>query len=584
MTKRLLTLPVLLVDCQTTANSPEKGHLLEVGWLPYRAADTSLPEEWAVHADLVRLPGDATLPTRVRRLTGIHPAGLDEAAPERVVWRRLSAAADEVARQRGFQRCPVVIHFARFERPFLQRLHQKCDFGTDFPFELICTHDISRRLYPELPRRGIRALAGFLGHSVPSARRCDGHVRATAVIWRHLVNRLAVEEQVASLDDLRRWLAERPVPEPLPRRYPMPRHQRNKAPDAPGIYRFIRSNGDLLYIGKARSLKKRLNSYFQPRRRHPEHVLEMLTQAAHIEVTVTASALEAALMESEAIKECSPPYNVALIEGDRAPIFVSRDFGRRSKSVDDVCCVGPLVSNDLVRLVHSVGCALGSGGSSAEITDGKAKAILAARLCPDETMLVRGIDCFREKHAVSIARLGLWQAMLRAGHDGWKERLSAEADRRLQADGEDLEADQESAADALSMEWTPEMVCRRIEGMLTHAGHQIRRARWLTRLTDAVVVWHTVGSGHGMHALILDGGCVVEYQSLAKIAALPVPSGHGRRWREKQGVLDLQAYDRLRVLTTELRRLIAEERLVCVRLGKKVHLMAGQVERLLRWV
>ena len=390
MTKRLLTLPVLLVDCQTTANSPEKGHLLEVGWLPYRAADTSLPEEWAVHADLVRLPGDATLPTRVRRLTGIHPAGLNEAAPERVVWRRLSAAADEVARQSGFQRCPVVIHFARFERPFLQRLHQKCDFGTGFPFELICTHDISRRLYPELPRRGIRALSGFLGHSVPSARRCDGHVRATAVIWRHLVNRLAVEEQVASLDDLRRWLAERPVPEPLPRRYPMPRHQRKKAPDAPGIYRFIRSNGDLLYIGKARSLKKRLNSYFQPRRRHPEHVLEMLTQAAHIEVTVTASALEAALMESEAIKECSPPYNVALIEGDRAPIFVSRDFGRRSKSVDDVCCVGPLVSNDLVRLVHSVGCALGSGGSSAGITDGKAKAILAARLCPDETMLVRG--------------------------------------------------------------------------------------------------------------------------------------------------------------------------------------------------
>ena len=213
MIECLLTLPALLVDCQTTENSPAKGHLLEVGWLPYRAADVLSFDALAVHQLLVHLPAGVALPPQVRRLTGIQPDIMEDAVPAKKVWRHLSGAADEVARQGNVSRCPAVIHFARFERPFLEALHRQYGQGADFPFQFICTHDISRRLYPELPRRGLRALAGFLGYSVPPARRCDGHVRATAVIWRYLVRRLADEEGVVSLADLRCWMDERPVSE-----------------------------------------------------------------------------------------------------------------------------------------------------------------------------------------------------------------------------------------------------------------------------------------------------------------------------------------------------------------------------------
>lgn len=573
---RLLDLPVLLVDCQTTANSPQKGHLLEVGWLPCRAAEAVSPDEADVRSTLVRTAQDVELPFRVRRLTGIQPDDLHAAEPERMVWQRLSHAARMVALQARLPRCPTVIHFARFERPFLKALHETYGPGGDFPFDMICTHAISRRLFAELPRRGLRALAGFLGYSVPSVRRCDGHVRATAAIWYHLVQRLAREEEVLSLEDLQRWMEKRSAARRVPRRYPMPQHQRDDAPDAPGVYRFLRSNGDLLYIGKARSLRARLNSYFQPSRRHSERVLEMLTQAARIEVSVTGTALEAALMESEHIKACVPPYNVALTEAARTTTFVSKDFGSRSDRPESACPLGPFVSKDLVDIVHSIGRALRG--------DGNLKDLSADRFCPEETILARGIDLFRQKHGGLIARLGLWRALLRVGHDSWRERLTRDEEQRPPMDGKALSAAEVSVDDPAPVDWSPELVCRRIEGLLRHAGHQMRRARWLTLLTDAVVVWRAGANADGTHALVLDGGLVAECRRLDPAASLPASSGFGRQWRIKQSRLDLQAYDRLRVLTTELRRLRAEERLMCVRLGRGVDLKVGQLDRLLRWV
>lgn len=58
-------------------------------------------------------------------------------------------------------RCPAVVHFARFEAPFLHDLHAQVLPAAGFPLELICTHEISRRLFPNLPRRSIRAISGY---------------------------------------------------------------------------------------------------------------------------------------------------------------------------------------------------------------------------------------------------------------------------------------------------------------------------------------------------------------------------------------------------------------------------------------
>ena len=113
----------------------------------------------------------------------------------------------------------------------------------------------------------------------------------------------------------------------------------------------LRSNGDVLYVGKARSLKRRINSYFQKKSSHAEHILEMLSQAADIDVTDTGSALEAAILENDEIKRLSPPYNKALRSRDRQLWFCDRSLTSFSGRPDDIHTVGPLPSREIVESV-----------------------------------------------------------------------------------------------------------------------------------------------------------------------------------------------------------------------------------------
>jgi excinuclease ABC subunit C len=76
-----------------------------------------------------------------------------------------------------------------------------------------------------------------------------------------------------------------------------------RIPNQPGVYRFLGAQGEVLYVGKAKELRKRVSSYFRrsgtPHGRTPE----MLDQAQDIEWVVTASEVEALLLEDNFIKE-----------------------------------------------------------------------------------------------------------------------------------------------------------------------------------------------------------------------------------------------------------------------------------------
>src|SRR5688500_12999159 len=148
----------------------------------------------------------------------------------RHAWRALSDQAASLARQPA----PTVIHFARFEQPFLRAL----GVGL-FPLDVVCTRDIARRLLPDLPRCSLRALAGYFGRAVGALRRSADHVAATAFVWQELV-RLLETEGVSTWSALHDWLAA-PVERSPCRRpiWPMPRDARLALPHAPGIYRML---------------------------------------------------------------------------------------------------------------------------------------------------------------------------------------------------------------------------------------------------------------------------------------------------------------------------------------------------------
>src|SRR5262249_17589174 len=174
------------------------------------------------------------------------------------------------------------------------------------------------------------------------------------------------DEGISTWNALQDWLAVNPAARQRRRRvWPMPRDVRLSLPDAPGIYRMLRTSGDVLYVGKAASLRHRVNSYFRKQRGMHERTLEMLSQARGISFDVTPSALEAALFEADEIKRHRPPYNVALTVEDRALWFAPPDLDARSAHPSPQCPLGPFPSagmlDDFGALAAAESRALGSG-------------------------------------------------------------------------------------------------------------------------------------------------------------------------------------------------------------------------------
>ena len=87
---------------------------------------------------------------------------------------------------------------------------------------------------------------------------------------------------------------------------------------APGVYRMLDARGEIIYVGKARSLKKRLASYFRASEANPK-TLVMRGQIADIQVTVTHTETEALLLENNLIKQNRPRYNVVLSDDKSYP-------------------------------------------------------------------------------------------------------------------------------------------------------------------------------------------------------------------------------------------------------------------------
>ena len=80
-------------------------------------------------------------------------------------------------------------------------------------------------------------------------------------------------------------------------------------PDNPGIYLFYNSQKELVYVGKATSLRDRVGSYFKGART-PRPIEAMIHEVAEIKWQATDSALEAIILEAEYIKKHLPKYNV----------------------------------------------------------------------------------------------------------------------------------------------------------------------------------------------------------------------------------------------------------------------------------
>jgi DNA polymerase-3 subunit epsilon len=559
VTAALRTLRALALDCQTTGTNAARDHLIEVGWARIEPRSAPWPASEAV---LLRLPPGFDLPPRLRRLTGLSPQHFHAAWDHQSVWRRLVQVARSLD-DRSRLRPLVVIHYARFEKPFLESLQAAAGDLRPFPFRIVCTHAIARRLLPGLPRRGLNALAGYLGFRPPEQKRAGEHAVATRMIWAALAGRLA-DEGIETLDALEAWLARPPSAAVCQRLYPMPAECRRALPDAPGVYRMRRANGDLLYVGKARSLRTRVNSYFHAGRRHPEHILEMLTQARDLDFSLTASALAAALQETEEIQKEAPPYNRQLRPRAATPVYCSRDFQRIGLRADRMLAWGPFPDPRLVMPLAAL-----TRWCAGSVDVPPCRAELAAQLdrpsdyVPDPETFTIGLRRFRQALAGELPANtpDAARALCRFGALLWR----TEDGEALAAD-EALEAVREERDGAAA--WTSDAVVRMLEGVARRGAHLVRRGRWFRLLRGARLSWAAPSAAGGRTAAGREGHriwCVPAHDSAALY-------------------FSAQAYDRLRVFTTELRRLVYEGRDLELVLAAGTVLTRRRLQRILAMI
>jgi excinuclease ABC subunit C len=134
------------------------------------------------------------------------------------------------------------------------------------------------------------------------------------------------DEDEARLPDLPEEGAEPVAEGPLALGHAAIEHAVRLAPTSPGVYRMLNTANDVLYVGKAKNVRKRLASYARANAPLPARILRMIAATVSVEIISTSTETEALLLEANLIKQLRPRFNVQLRDDKSFPyILISGD-------------------------------------------------------------------------------------------------------------------------------------------------------------------------------------------------------------------------------------------------------------------
>ena len=286
----------VIVDTETTGTSAANDRLLEVAAVKVRGGE--VVDQFAQLINPQR-----SVPRRITMLTGISTAMVfDEPPIAEVLPRFLAFLGDDV----------LVAHNLPFDLGFLNAELRRA--GHD-PLKnpTLCTLRLARRLLRGLRSKALSSLISFFNLVVEGRHRALGDALAAKDILLRFIDQIEAEHEVETLDDLLRFqhrtysnVSTPPKHVQAIRETVLPR-----LPDAPGVYFMKDRQGGIIYIGKAKSLRHRVRSYFTGIEAHPERTRKLVRTVRDVVWIETGSELAALLLESRLIKEHQPRFNRA---------------------------------------------------------------------------------------------------------------------------------------------------------------------------------------------------------------------------------------------------------------------------------
>lgn len=269
-----------IVDIETTGGSPQHEKITEIAIFLHDGHKV-------IEAFATLINPEKSIPPFITGLTGITNEMVAEAPKFYEVAKRIVEITDKAT---------FVAHNASFDYNFVRNEFKR--LGYDFSRPMLCTVNLSRKLIPARKSYSLGNLCNELGITIEDRHRATGDALATVKLFELLLdlsgNQLATEGSGKTRPE-----------KGLHPYFDVGKLQ--KLPETAGVYYFHNDKGDIIYIGKSKNVKERVQSHFTAK--GTRKALEMKANITDIHVETTGSELVALLLESAEIRQHKPHYN-----------------------------------------------------------------------------------------------------------------------------------------------------------------------------------------------------------------------------------------------------------------------------------
>lgn len=285
----------VVIDVETTGQSAQYGRITEIGMV--KVIDGEVVDEYST-----LINPEQFIPKFITDMTGISNEMVAIAPKFSEVKSRIQSFLGDGV---------FVAHNVSFDYNFVNTSFVREGLKPIFN-ETLCTVRIARRLLPTTKSKSLESLINYYGIKVKDRHRALDDAKATAQILITFLETLENKYEIETLSDVIAFQYKNvfKLKKP-PKNFLALKDTLEDIPEKPGVYFMYNKYNTLIYIGKSKNLKERVDSYFYHNTGHTPKVFEMVRYVQSIKYETTGSELSALLLESELIKKNKPMYNSA---------------------------------------------------------------------------------------------------------------------------------------------------------------------------------------------------------------------------------------------------------------------------------
>lgn len=285
----------VVTDVETTGHSPEKHRITELACVLVEGGE--IVREFSSLVNPHQF-----IPPYIAQMTGISNE-MAYQAPE--VKEILPQVKEFLERKNAI----FVAHNVKFDWSFIQQTFWREHF--QFPaIPKLCSLKLSRSVLPNDLKKNVGSLAEYFDVPLVNRHRALGDAKATAQILIELLEIIEHEHNVKTFDDLLNFHNKRSHSfSSKPDSYKRIKDKIDKLPTSPGIYNFYDQGGKLIYVGKSKNLRARVNSYFSKGAIRSRKINELISSIYDLDWEETTSELSALIRECRKIKDEKPYFN-----------------------------------------------------------------------------------------------------------------------------------------------------------------------------------------------------------------------------------------------------------------------------------